>query len=112
MVKQVKIHRGSGNVFRDLEFTPAEAKALLLPAQLLSEIKAAMGKLTQAQAARLFGVTQRRLKEVLQGGLDTHSLDDLIGMLAKAGKHVEIRVETPPQRRSRTTATTRRIRAQ
>ena len=111
-MSRIKITRGSGNVFRDLEFSPAEAKALLLPAQLLSEIKAAMGKLTQAQAARLFGVTQRRMKDVLHGGVNTPSLDDLIGMLAKAGKHVEIRVETPPQRRSRTTAPTRRSRAQ
>lgn len=111
-MSQVKIQRGSGNVFRDLGFAPAEAKSLLLRAQLLSEIRAAVRNLTQAQAARLFAVTQRRMKEVLRGPIDTFSLDDLVGMLAKAGMHVEIRVERQRQRRSGVTAPTPRIRAQ
>lgn len=92
-MSRIKIKRSSGNVFHDLGFAPAEAKTLLLRAQLLSEIRAAVQNLTRARAAQLFGVTQPRLNNVLQGRIDEFSLDELVGMLAKAGMRVEIRVE-------------------
>ena len=93
MNQRVKIQRGSGNVFRDLGFSPGVAENLLLRAQLMSEIREVARGMTQAQAAKSFGVTQPRINDVLRGKLDKFSLDALVNMLAKAGMRVEMRVK-------------------
>jgi predicted XRE-type DNA-binding protein len=94
MVKaRVKIGRGSGNVFSDVGFPPAEAENLLLRAQLMSKIREVARGMTQAEAAKRFGVTQPRLNDVLRGKIEKFSLDALVNMLARAGLHVELRVK-------------------
>jgi len=93
MKARVKIQRGSGNVFSDVGFPPAEAENLLLRAQLMSKIREVARGTTQAEAAKLFGVTQPRLNDVLRGKIEKFSLDALVNMLAKAGMHVELRVK-------------------
>jgi predicted XRE-type DNA-binding protein len=47
-------------------------------------------KLTQAEAAKLFGVTQPRISNLVRGRIDLFSIDTLVGMLARAGIHVEV----------------------
>jgi predicted XRE-type DNA-binding protein len=59
MKSRVKIDRGTGNVFEDVGFSPAEAENLQLRAQLMWRIRAEARDMTQAQSAKLFGVTQR-----------------------------------------------------
>jgi len=93
MKSRVKIERGSGNVFNDLGFAPEEAENLQLRAQLMSIIRAEARDVTQAQAARLFGVTQPRINDLLRGKIDKFSLDALVNMLAAAGLRVEMRVK-------------------
>ncbi len=87
-----KIRRSSGNVFRDLGFSPDEAEHLKIRSDLmirLSKLIEARG-LTQAQAADLFGVTQPRVSDLVRGKIDRFSIDTLIAMLGHAGVKVQI----------------------
>jgi len=49
--------------------------------------------LTQAQAAKQFGVTQPRISDLMRGKIDLFSLDTLVNMLAAAGLKVEIKLK-------------------
>ena len=49
-------------------------------------------KLTQAKAAKLFGVTQPRISDLVRGKIDRFSVDMLISMLARAGMSVRVTV--------------------
>ena len=88
----VKIRRSSGNVFRDLGFSTEEATNLKIRSDLmirLSKVIESRG-LTQAQAAKLFGVTQPRISDLVRGKIDRFSVDTLIAMLGHAGVKVQI----------------------
>lgn len=93
MKKRLRIERGSSDVFEDLGFSSGEAENLQLRAQLMSKIRAVARGMTQAEAAKRFGVTQPRLNDVLRGKIDKFSLDALVNMLAAAGMRVELRVK-------------------
>jgi predicted XRE-type DNA-binding protein len=92
MSEKFRMQRGSGNVFRDIGYPQEQAENLLLRTQLMSKIRAATKDATQAEAARLFGVTQPRMSDLLRGRVDKFSLDALVNMLAKVGMRVEMRV--------------------
>jgi predicted XRE-type DNA-binding protein len=47
-------------------------------------------RLTQAQAAALFRVTQPRISDLVRGKIDRFSIDTLIAMLGHAGVRVQI----------------------
>ena len=49
--------------------------------------------MTQAQAAKRFGVSQPRINDLLRGKIEKFSLDALVNMLAAAGLRVEMRVK-------------------
>jgi predicted XRE-type DNA-binding protein len=79
--------RSSGNVFRDLDFSGDEAEYLKVRAELmvnLQKVITARG-LKQAQAAKLLGVTQPRVSDLMRGRIDLFSIDTLIDMLARLG---------------------------
>ena len=80
----------SGNVFEDIGFPPTEARNLLLRADLVNSIERLIvrRKLTQSQAAKLFGVTQPRVSDLMRGKIDLFSIDTLIAMLGRAGVEV------------------------
>ena len=59
----------------------------------MSEIRQVARGMTQAQAAKRFGVPQPRLNDVPRGKIEKFSLDALVNMLAAAGMHVELRVK-------------------
>lgn len=87
-----KIRRSSGNVFRDLGFPAEEATNLKLRSDLmirLSRLIQTRG-LTQAQAAKLLGVTQPRISDLVRGKIDRFSIDTLIAMLGHAGVSVQL----------------------
>jgi predicted XRE-type DNA-binding protein len=87
-----KIRRSTGNVFRDLGFTPEEATNLKLRSDLMIRVSKVIDDrgLTQSQAARLFGVTQPRISDLVRGKIDRFSIDTLIAMLGHAGVRVQI----------------------
>ncbi|MGD0089617.1 MAG: XRE family transcriptional regulator [Planctomycetota bacterium] len=52
----------------------------------------------QAQAAKLIGVTQPRMSDLLRGRIDLFSTDTLIDMLTRLGGQVRLVVKTPPKK--------------
>ena len=92
MAGKTKMERSSGNIFADIGFPPEEAQNLQLRAQLILRIREVAKGLTQAEAARRFGVTQPRINDLLRGKIEKFSLDALVNMLAKAGLRVALQV--------------------
>lgn len=95
----MKMRRSSGNVFRDLGFSAKEAEHLKVRADLMIQLTKLIRKrgLTQARAARLMGVSQPRISDLVRGKIQLFSVDSLIEMLGNAGARVSIRV-TPGRR--------------
>jgi predicted XRE-type DNA-binding protein len=97
-----KVTRSSGNVFKDLGFPEDEAEHLRVRADLLIQIQKALKArgLKQAEAAKVLGVTQPRVSDLVRGRIDLFSVDGLIDMLARLGIRVRL-VVTPSRRRLR-----------
>jgi len=86
--------KGSGNVFIDLGFDPAEARVLALRAEVMIRMEQhlkAQGW-TQAEAARRLGITQPRVSRLLKGQWRDFSLDMLLTLAARAGLRAELRL--------------------
>lgn len=81
---KVKLTRSSGDVFRDLGFSPEHLKVRSDLMISLQKAIAARG-LKQADAAKLLGVTQPRVSDLMRGRIDLFSIDTLIDMLARLG---------------------------
>ena len=88
----VKIRRSSGNVFRDLGFSKPEAENFKIRTDLMIRLSKVIEgrRLTQAQAATLFGVTQPRISDLVRGKIDRFSIDTLVAMLGHAGIRIQI----------------------
>ena len=88
----VKVRRSSGNVFRDLGFSREEAENLKMRTDLMIQLSKLIQarRLTQAEAADLFGVTQPRVSDLVRGKIDRFSIDTLVAMLGHAGVRVQI----------------------
>ncbi len=98
-MKKVKLIRSSGNVFRDLGFLPDEVEYLKVRSELmlnLQKVITARG-LKQAEAAKLLGVTQPRVSDLIRGRIDLFSIDTLIDMLARLG--IRAKLVLQPRRR-------------
>lgn len=95
----IKVERSSGNVFRDLGFTPQEAENLRLRSELMLQLTRVIKarRLTQARAAKLMGVTQPRISDLVRGKLNRFSVDTLVSMLGHAGVHVSLIVHRTRQ---------------
>lgn len=90
----LKITKGSANVFADLGFGPQESQNLLLRSQTMVALVQwfnASG-LTQASAAKTLGVTQPRLNQLLKGKIEIFSLDALVNMATSAGMRVGLSI--------------------
>lgn len=96
-----RIRRGSGNVFKDAGFPPEEAAHLLIRTDLMIQIETILEErgLTQAKAAKLLGVSQPRVSDLVRGRIALFSIDTLVGLLARLGVSVTLRT-----RRSRRVA--------
>ena len=90
-----KVTKSSGNVFEDLGFNASESENLRLRAQLMRELEALIHnkRLTQSEAAELLGIHQSRVSDLVRGKIDRFSIDMLVKLLAKTGRHVEIKVK-------------------
>jgi predicted XRE-type DNA-binding protein len=97
--EEVTFVRGSENVFADLGFPNADEH--LLKAQLVHKISNIMKEreLTQAEAARILGVKQPDISNLLRGQFRLVSVEKLLRYLVALGQDVEIVVK--PHRDSR-----------
>ena len=89
---KIKVTRSSGNVFKDLGFSDEEAEYLRIRSTLMIHLRRLIEArgMTQARAARAFGVSQPRISDLVRGKIDLFSIDTLVNMLAKAGVRVTI----------------------
>ncbi len=96
---KLKVTRSSGNVFRDLGFSPEEAEHLKIRSDLMIQLQKLIASrgLKQTQAAKILRVTQPRVSDLLRGRIDLFSTDVLIDMLARFGVRVKLVVK--PTRR-------------
>src|SRR3954454_9970443 len=83
----VRARRSSGNVFKDLGFSEDEAENLKIRADLMIELTKLIEaqKLTQAAAAKLLGVTQPRVSDLIRGKIARFSVAAFIEILVHAG---------------------------
>jgi len=90
-----KITASSGDIFKDVGFSPRESEKLNIKSKLMSEIESYIkdNGLTQEQAAKLMGVTRPRISDVIRGKIDKFTIDALVDMLAKAGHHIVVTVD-------------------
>lgn len=82
------------SVWDAIEDTPEEAENMKLRCVLLTALKSHLARtaMSQAQAAKLFGVTQPRVSDLMRGKINLFRLDALVNMATAAGLHIEMRV--------------------
>jgi predicted XRE-type DNA-binding protein len=100
MIDGVEIHAGSGNVYADLGYP--NAGEMLIKARLVAKIAeiARTRGLTQAQTAKLLGLTQPKVSALFRGQFRGISERKLIECLTNLGRDVQIVVKDVPRRRA------------
>jgi predicted XRE-type DNA-binding protein len=104
-MRELKVTQGSDNIFADLGFDAEEAQNLQLRSQAMRVISkwfVASG-LTQAAAAKILGLTQPRLNQMLKGRIGEFSLDALVNMATRAGMRVGLTILPVTTMKARTT---------
>ena len=88
-------HHQYDSVLNAIEDTPAEAENMKLRSELMMALKNHIGhaQLSQAKAAKVLGVTQPRVSDLVRGKINLFGLDALVNMAAAAGLQVEMRVK-------------------
>lgn len=82
------------SVWDAIEDTPEEAENMKLRSTLMMAIKSHIKEtgMNQAEAARLLGVTQPRVSDLMRGKINLFGLDSLVNIATAAGLHIEIRI--------------------
>lgn len=77
-------------VWDAIEDTPEEAENMKLRSTLMTALKnhIARTEMSQAQAAKLFGVTQPRVSDLMSGKINLFGLDALMNMAKAAGLQI------------------------
>jgi predicted XRE-type DNA-binding protein len=83
------------SIWDAIEDTPAMAENMKVRSELMMALSEHIKShhLSQGDAAKLFGVTQPRVSDLMRGKINLFGLDTLINMAAAAGLHVEVRVK-------------------
>ena len=98
--QDIRIERGSGNVFADVG--RPEAETHLLKAELVNQIDAIIRerRLTQARAAELLGLSQPDVSRLLRGSFRDYSVERLLRLLLALGRDIDIVIRKPESRRA------------
>jgi predicted XRE-type DNA-binding protein len=82
------------SVWDAVEDTPEEAENMKLRSALMTALKNHITRtgMSQAQAAKLFGVTQPRISDLMRGKINLFGLDALVNMATAAGLRIEMRI--------------------
>ena len=94
MSEEIKFEPSSGNVFKDMGFSKAEAERELVKADLALAIYSILKerKLTQAKAGEILGVNQSDVSRLKNGDFDRFSVERLFAFLNRLNRNVEIRI--------------------
>ena len=87
-------HQRFNSVWDAIEDTTQDAENMKLRSILMTALKKHITRtgLTQADAAKQFGVTQPRISDLMRGKINVFGLDALVNMANAAGLHIEMRV--------------------
>lgn len=98
-LKDTRVEIGSGSVYADIGLKNHEE--METKSNLVIEIGQAIKKrkLTQTQAAEIFGISQPKLSELLSGRFRGYSVERLIHFLNDLGQDVDIVVKSKPRNR-------------
>ncbi len=82
------------SIWDAIEDTPGETENMKLRSTLIMAIKSHITEtgISQAEAAKLLGVTQPRISDLMRGKINLFGLDALVNMAAAAGLHIEMRI--------------------
>ncbi len=99
-IRSTTVTKGSGDVFRDLGFSAAEARNLRLRSELMTALRKYIEEegLTQAAAAKRLKVSQPRVSDLTRGKISRFSLDTLVNMLTDAGIDVAVKIKPVARR--------------
>ena len=88
------ITEASANIFEELGFDKMDAEKLKIKAVLMCQISEWIKdqELKQEEASKLLHVTRPRISDVMRGKSSKFTIDALVDMLERAGKHVTINV--------------------
>ncbi|MGA3011424.1 MAG: XRE family transcriptional regulator [Terracidiphilus sp.] len=91
----MKKNKAYESVWDAIEPDPVKAENLKLRSSLMLALTRHIKSegLTQAEAARIFGVTQPRISNLIHGKIDLFGLDILVRMAAIAGMRVTMRIK-------------------
>src|SRR5262245_36619898 len=100
--RRTEVQGGSGNVFTDLGYPDARERSLKV--QLAMEVNRILGDrgLRQDRAAKLLGIRQPHVSDLVRYRLNRFSVERLMDFLTRLGKEVQIRVAPRPTGRRRT----------
>ncbi len=86
-----------GNIFRDLGFDRDEAEDLAMRTYLMAELRKFINrhKMTQAQAAKFFGIPRPKISYIQNGKIDKLSIDYLVRLLTKTGGELRYSFKQP-----------------
>lgn len=91
------------NVWDAIEDTPRQAASMRARSELMIGLQGwvKLSGITQAEAARRFGITQPRMSDLMRGKISLFSLDALMDMATAAGlePHVAIKKPKAPKKR-------------
>lgn len=91
------------SVWDAIEDTPQQAASMRARSELMMAMQGwvkASGK-TQAEAARLFGITQPRMSDLMRGKISLFSLEALMDMATVAGLEPHVTIKKPKATRRR-----------
>lgn len=83
------------SVWDAIEDTQHTAASMKIRSQLMMALQEYLknNKMTQTQAAKLLGVTQPRVSDLVRGRIDLFSLESLVDMITSIGLAVEISIK-------------------
>ena len=82
------------SIWDAIQDTAEQAENMRLRASLMVAIEryVTRNSMSQEQAAKLLGVSQPRISNLMRGKISLFSLDMLVNMVAAAGLHVEMKI--------------------
>lgn len=97
--RKAQVTHGTGNVFADLKFPDAvERQAKVRLTYALNQVLEAR-KLSQADAARVLGVTQPKVSALRHYKLSGFSVERLMNLLTALDQDIEIAIRRKPSSR-------------
>ena len=91
------------SVWDAIEDTPQQAASMRARSALMMDLESIIKqrRMTRAEAANLFGVTQPRVSDLMRGKINLFSLDCLMDMATVAGLEPRITIKKPKASRKR-----------